>query len=115
MNSRFVPGTDTFGHPAIGPTAMTLMTTTGCRARGCWRRKSGSCGLQVIGAGAARVLFSTRVTGARWLVSTAGGTIVCGFFVEACHEGQGGTHTFSFRTPGRTETKTLSRTRTTTP
>src|SRR5258708_38735950 len=99
MNSRFVPGTDTFGHPAIGPTAMTLMTTTGCRARGCWRRKSGSCGLQVIGAGAARVLFSTRVTGARWLVSTAGSIMVSVILDKATKADGGITTAFSITAP----------------
>src|SRR5258706_16371604 len=97
MNSRSVPATATFGHPAIGPTAMTLMTTTGCRARGCWRRKSGSCGLQAIGAGAARVLFSTRVTGAGWLVSTAEIIMVLSIFEEAAEKDGGVTFTFSFK------------------
>src|SRR5437588_10370092 len=72
MSSLSVPKMDSFGHPVTGPMATTSKTIIGCPAPGCWRPKLGSCGLLVIGVGAARVLSSMRVIGVRWLVSTAG-------------------------------------------
>src|ERR1700674_475176 len=99
MNSLSVLRTATFGHPATGPTEMTLTIIIGCPAPGCWRRKSGSCGLQVIGVGAARVLFFMRVIGVRWLVSTAGSIMASGFFEKAKKAGVGGTSTFFTTAP----------------
>ncbi len=42
------------------------MTTTGCRARGCWRRKWDFCGRRVGGVGAAALSFGTKGIGDRW-------------------------------------------------
>src|ERR1700674_966349 len=99
MNSLFVLRTATFGHPATGPTEMTLTIIIGCPAPGCWRRKSVSSGLQVIGVGAARVLFFMRVIGVRWLVSTAGSIMASVILEKATKAGVGTTTAFSTTAP----------------
>src|SRR5713101_4151501 len=89
MSSLSVLRTVTFGHPAIGPMAMTLTIIIGCPAPGCWRPKLGSCGLQVIGVGAARVLSSMKAIGVRWLVSTVGSIMASVISEKATKAGVG--------------------------
>src|ERR1700693_930315 len=99
MSNPFVLRTATFGHLATGPMATTSMIIIGCRAHGCWRRKLGSCGLLVIGVGAARVLFSMTVIGARWLVSTAGSIMASVILEKATKADVGTTTAFSTTAP----------------
>src|SRR5260370_28789693 len=91
MNSPFVRAKDIYGLRATGPMAMTLTIIIGCRARGCWLRKSVSSGLQPIGVGAARGLFSMKGIGVRWSVSMAGSVSGLAFFVGGT-EGGAGSH-----------------------
>src|ERR1700682_6427977 len=99
MSSPFVLRMATFGRPATGPLAATSMIIIGCRALGSWRRKLGSCGLLVIGVGAARVLFSTRAIGGRWLVSTAGSIMASVILEKATKADVGTTTAFSITAP----------------
>src|SRR3984893_14396170 len=87
MSSPFVRAKDIFGLRATGPMAMTLTIIIGCRARGCWLRKSVSSGLQPIGVGAARGLFSMKGIGVRWSVSMAGVGFAFAFFVVGLYGG----------------------------
>src|SRR5260370_39039441 len=112
MNSLFVLRTATFGPPATGPTEMILTIIIGCPAPGCWRRKAVSCGLQVIGVGAASVLFFMRDIGVRWLVSTEGDSKAYSSFVRPTQPASETTTTFSKPHPAPKHQKTTIQTAT---
>src|ERR1019366_591231 len=95
MSSLFVPAMVICGRLGTGLTAMTSTIITGCRGHGQWLRKSVSCGLQLIGVGAATDTSSTMATGVRMSVSMVGLVTATVTSAKAMKVDVGTTATFS--------------------